>query len=206
MRVQWADVLAGVSACRELQVLVLPEIVLEPLFPPGTAFGRLTHLETCDDEREHPPDAGVLGLWELMASGGLPALAKLSVTQEGWVAPGVRTRVGPAFEAVAGTLTHLHLRMPKYCDIRFDELEVGYELGVAVGKLGRLTLDLFWDGRAHHATARGLAASGGDRPVPLLRQVRSFSVLDLKAAPPREPSWLISDKGQLPPLGDDDEQ
>jgi hypothetical protein len=45
LRVQWADVLAGVSACRELQVLVLSYIVVEPLFPPGTAFARLTHLE-----------------------------------------------------------------------------------------------------------------------------------------------------------------
>jgi hypothetical protein len=71
-RVQWTDVLAGVSACRELQVLVLPHIEVEPLFPTGTAFDRLTHLEISDHEREHPPDAGVMGLWELMASGGLP--------------------------------------------------------------------------------------------------------------------------------------
>jgi hypothetical protein len=111
LRVQWADVLAGVSACRELQVLVLPRIEVEPLFPPGTAFGRLTHLEISDHEREHPPDAGVMGLWELMASGGLPALAKLSVRLEGrWGGvEEVRTRVAPALEAVAGTLTHLHL-------------------------------------------------------------------------------------------------
>jgi hypothetical protein len=55
-------------------------IEVEPLFPPGTAFARLTHLEIGDYEREHPPDAGVMGLWELMASGGLPALAKLKVS------------------------------------------------------------------------------------------------------------------------------
>jgi hypothetical protein len=54
LRVQWADVLAGVSACRELQVLVLPDIITETLFPPGTAFGRLTHLEICDHKRELP--------------------------------------------------------------------------------------------------------------------------------------------------------
>jgi hypothetical protein len=43
LRAQWTDVLAGVSACRELQVLTLPDTEIEPLFPPGTAFGRLTH-------------------------------------------------------------------------------------------------------------------------------------------------------------------
>jgi hypothetical protein len=51
LRVQWADFLAAVSACRELQVLVLPRIEVEPLFPPGTAFGRLTHLDISDHER-----------------------------------------------------------------------------------------------------------------------------------------------------------
>jgi hypothetical protein len=111
LRVQWADVMAGVSACRELQVLVLPCIEVEPLFPPGTAFARLTHLEISDAEREDPPNAGVMGLWELMASGGLPALAKLSARLEGlWGgAEEARIRVAPALEAVAGTLTHLHL-------------------------------------------------------------------------------------------------
>jgi hypothetical protein len=74
LRVQWADVLAGVCACRELQVLTLPQIEVGPLFPPGTAFYRLTQLEISDHERVHPPDPGVMGLWELMASGGLPAL------------------------------------------------------------------------------------------------------------------------------------
>jgi hypothetical protein len=54
LRVQWAGVLAGVSACRELQVLVLPDIEVEHLFPPSTTFGRLTHLEISDFEREHP--------------------------------------------------------------------------------------------------------------------------------------------------------
>jgi hypothetical protein len=76
-----------------------------------------------------------------MASGGLPALAKLSVRfrAEWGGAEEVRTRVAPAFEAVAGTLTHLHLEMHK-CDTRgrSDEVDVGYELGVAIGKLRRL--------------------------------------------------------------------
>jgi hypothetical protein len=64
LRVQWADVLAGVSACRELQVLVLPYT--------DATFHRLTHLEILAYER----GPGVVGLWELVASGGLPALAK----------------------------------------------------------------------------------------------------------------------------------
>jgi hypothetical protein len=176
LRVQWADVLAGVSACRELQVLVLPSIEVEPLFPPGTSLGRLTHLEMSDHDREHPPCAGVVGLWELLASGGLPALAKLSVRLEGrWVGlEEVRSRVVPAFEAVAGTLTHLHLSCELLCGSRSDEVEVGYEVGVAVGKLRRLkdlALDLSRDGRDYHAFGQGLAASGGDRPLPLLWRV-----------------------------------
>jgi hypothetical protein len=72
LRVQWPELLAGVSACRELQVLVLPHILVEPLFPRGTSFDRLTHLEISDHKREHAPDAGVIGLWELLAQGGCP--------------------------------------------------------------------------------------------------------------------------------------
>jgi hypothetical protein len=49
LRVQWAELLAGVSACRELENLELPTyIAVEPLFPPGIAFARLTHLEIGD--------------------------------------------------------------------------------------------------------------------------------------------------------------
>jgi hypothetical protein len=49
--------------------------------------------------------------------------------------------------------------------------DVGYELGLAVGKLRRLKdliLHLSEDGRFYHAVAQGLAASGGERPNPLL--------------------------------------
>jgi hypothetical protein len=45
LRVQWTDVMAGVSACRELQVLLLTPPRIKPLFPPSTYFARLTHLE-----------------------------------------------------------------------------------------------------------------------------------------------------------------
>jgi hypothetical protein len=178
-------VLAGVSACRELEVLVLPETELEPLFPPGTAFDRLTHLETCDHNRVYPAGAGTVGLWELVASGGLPALAKLSVRPQGsWLSlEEVRTRVAPALDAVAGTLTHLRLQKAgetNFSDSRSGEVDLGFELGVAVGKLRRLkdlALDLFGDGRAYHATVQGLASSGGDCPLPLLWRVGIFSVV-----------------------------
>jgi hypothetical protein len=111
LREQWAAILSGVSACRELQVLVLPRIEVEHSFPPGTVFGHLTELELWCYEPEGTPDAGVVGLWELMASGGVPALAKLSVRLgEQHTGPEeVKTRVAPALEAVAGTLTHLYL-------------------------------------------------------------------------------------------------
>jgi hypothetical protein len=167
---QWADVLAGVSACRGLEVLVLPEIGIEPLFPPGTAFRRLTHLEISDYRREHRPEAAAMGLWELMASGGLPALAKLRVTLDGdWDSVDVKTRVALAFEAVADTLTHLYLGS----ELR-DEEAVGYELGVALGKLRRLkdlTLESSADGLSYPAITRGLAAGREDRPLPSLRRV-----------------------------------
>jgi hypothetical protein len=175
LREQWADVMAGVSACRELQVLVLPHIKVESLFPPGTAFRRLTHLEISDHEREHPPDAGVMGLWELVASGGLPALAKLDISFEGrWGGvEEVRSRVVPAFEAMAGTLTHLYLETYG-CEWSSDEVNVMFELGVAVGKLRRLmdlSLGVSEDGLVYHAVAQGLAAGGGEYPLPLLWRV-----------------------------------
>jgi hypothetical protein len=194
LRVQWAGVLAGVSACRELQLLLLPGIEVEPLFLPGTAFGRLTHLQITDYEREDPPEAGGMRLWELMASGGLPALAKLRVSLAGrWGGlEEVRTRVAPALEAVSGTLTHLTLKKYGYGEWLSDEVEMAYELGVAVGKLRRLKdlhLDLFEDGRAHRAFAQGLAASGGDRPLPLLWRVTVSS--GVKENPDQVASLLL---------------
>jgi hypothetical protein len=79
-----------------------------------------------------------------------------------------RSRVAPGLEAVAGTLTHLMLQW------QCNDVSVAHELGVAVGKLRRLedlALDLSDDGRVYHALARGVAASGGDRPLPLVRRV-----------------------------------
>jgi hypothetical protein len=185
LRVPWADVLAGVSACRELQMLELPLIEVESLFPPGTAFARLTILEMGAYGREHQPGAGATGLWELMASGGLPALVKLKVMLEGrWGGKEeVRTRVGPALEAVAGTLKHLFIATPEDCRWVGDEGML-YELGVVVDKLRRLkdlALYLSRDGRAYHAVAQGLAASGGECPLPLLWRVGVIEAVDANA-------------------------
>jgi hypothetical protein len=68
----WAGLLAGVSTCCELEVLVLPNFYFVPLFPPGTTFGRLTHLEISDYGRSRSAGASLIGLWELMALGGCP--------------------------------------------------------------------------------------------------------------------------------------
>jgi hypothetical protein len=181
LRVHCADVLAGLSTCSLLQTLVLLAMPFEPLFPPGTAFPRLTHLKIRDYERKHPPDAGAMGVWELMASGGLPALAQLSVTlRGGWGGvKEMRSRVAPALEAVAGTLTHLRLVIEVVGEWRRNEVEVGYELGAAMGNLRRLKdlhLSAFNDGQACHAFGQGLAASGGGRPLPLLRRLKLCEV------------------------------
>jgi hypothetical protein len=137
LRVDWGDLLVGVSACRELQVLVLPDIIFEPLFPQGVVFGCLVQLELWDYKRELPPDAGVVGLWELVASGGLPALAKLEVTLRGhWGGlEEMRTRVAPGLEAVAGTLTHLCFGTWDGGPLS-DQVETGYEFGVRWASCG----------------------------------------------------------------------
>jgi hypothetical protein len=67
LRARLADMFANLSACPELEVLVLPAMTIEPLFPLGAVFARLTHLQLSDHEREFPHDAGVVGMWELMA-------------------------------------------------------------------------------------------------------------------------------------------
>jgi hypothetical protein len=176
LRVEWEGVLAALSTCRQLEVLSLQPVEIKPLFQPGTAFPCLTHLEISDYGREQPPDAGMMGLWELIASGGLPALAKLSVIFKGrWGGvEEVKTRVAPALQAVAGTLTHLCLThlwsSRKAGEERWfsHEVDTGFEFGVAVGKLRRLEdlgLSLLGhDGRVYSAFAQGLTASGGGSP------------------------------------------
>jgi hypothetical protein len=83
--------------------------------------------------------------------------------------------VAPALAAVAGTLTHLELhKFQRWLGLNAYEVDVAYELGVAVGKLRRLkdlTLSLCVDARFYRAFAQGLAASGSDYPLPLLWRV-----------------------------------
>jgi hypothetical protein len=127
----------------------------------------------------------MMGLWELMASGGLPALAKLEVTLRGrWGGlEEMRTRVAPALEAVAGTLTHFCISSWDGEPLS-DQVETGYEFGLAVGKLRRLkdlSVGLFDDGRAYHAMAQGLAASGGECALPLLWRMTVLSDVDANA-------------------------
>jgi hypothetical protein len=52
--VQWAELRAGLAACRELHRLALPmdTIEVEPLFPPGTVFARLTGTSRSATARE----------------------------------------------------------------------------------------------------------------------------------------------------------
>jgi hypothetical protein len=159
--------------------------VLVPARPALPSTACLTQLEIWDHEREHPRQAGVMGLWEVMASGGLPALAKLKVALRGrWGGvEEVRTRVALALEAVADTLTHLHLGTLDE-GLLSDQVVTGYELGVAVSKLRGLKdllLHIFNDGRAYQAMAQGLAASEGDRPLPLLWRIRVFSLVHANA-------------------------
>jgi hypothetical protein len=96
-----------------------------------------------------------------------------------------RSRVTPALEAVAGTLTHLHLeKFDQELGWSGDEVKVSYELGAAVGKLWRLkdlALDLSQDGRVYHAVAQGLAANGGGGHLPLLWRVMISSEFDANA-------------------------
>jgi hypothetical protein len=103
---------------------------------------------------------------------------KVMLQTHGWGPGEVRTEVVPAFEAVGGTLTHLHVNKIFRGGCMNEEVDVGYEWGVAVGKLRRLkdlTLDLFGDGRAYHAMAQGMAASVGGCPLPPLWRVLILS-------------------------------
>jgi hypothetical protein len=166
-RTYWQVYLSVASWRRSCSRSSTPSPFSRPALPSA-----LTHLEIYVHKREHPPDAGAVGLWELLASRTLPALAKLRVRLERqWGSvEDVRTRVAPAFEAVAGTLMHLDLNGGRV------EVGVGYELGVALSRLRRLkdlTLGLSRDGRVYHAVAQGLAASGDDHPpLPLLWRMR----------------------------------
>jgi hypothetical protein len=78
---------------------------------------------------------------------------------------------------VAGTLTHLDLEV-SCADAWLTDGGVWYEVGLAMGKLRRLrglALDLGRDGRAYYNVGEGMAAGGGDRPLPSLWRVSVIS-------------------------------
>jgi hypothetical protein len=113
-----------------------PYIEVEPLFPPGTAFARLTHLEISDYEREHPPGCRCDGAVGADGVRGAARPGQAQVRLEGRWGGGleeVRTRVAPALEAVAGTLTHLHLESSEWEGWRSDE-EGGVRAGGGGGQ------------------------------------------------------------------------
>jgi hypothetical protein len=107
-------------------------------------------------------------VWDLVASGLLPALADLHLEGSGglsWGSEG-ECRLARALEAVAGTLRRLTLRTGAYP--KRPPVAACRELGFALGKMRRLTylsLFLFEGGRSYHLVGRGVAASGGCPPL-----------------------------------------
>jgi hypothetical protein len=165
-----------VSCFDTLEVLHCPWAVFGLLPATGPSFPRLTELRVGS---EHEPVEFPTKIWDMVASGRLPALATLStaVLWGKWGGgEGAGGRLARAFEAVAGTLRRLTLSGASEGgdgDQRHG-LPGGasYELGGAIGKLRRLRflgLHLATDGWDYHAAGRGTVASGG---CPELFQVR----------------------------------
>jgi hypothetical protein len=161
------------SCCATLEVLDCPWPLFSALRTATCpTFPRLTTLNL---EGTHEAVDLTSPVWDIMADGRLPALASLKVRFFQGVAWGQgegggdgNDRLSRAFEAVAGTLRRLSLRVG-----RGDEAEtvlVGVpagaatHLGLAIGKLRRLrylNLELLRDGLEYRDLARGIAASGG---------------------------------------------
>jgi hypothetical protein len=161
-----SEVALGLASCCEgLERLCVPWEVFEGLPPTCPAFKRLTHLNL---ENEARPIDTTSPVWDLVASGLLPALTDLSVhsTALSWGhEAGGGCRLTRAFEGVAGTLRRLTLH--SYTRV-VPPAGACHELGVAIGKLRRLTylfLCLFKDGLDYQAVGQGLAASGGCPPL-----------------------------------------
>jgi hypothetical protein len=159
-----SEVTSGlVSCCEGLERLDVPWGTFKSLPLPYPTFTRLTHLNIFKGPfAVTDPKSPV---WDLMASGLLPALTDLSVHYEGFscgTGEPWECRLARALEGVAGTLRRLTLKSgsPPH---NYPAVEY-HELGVAIGKLrclSYLSLSLCTDGRAYLAMGRGLAASGG---------------------------------------------
>jgi hypothetical protein len=156
------------SCCATLEVLRIPSSVFSALPATCPSFSCLRELELIG---RFAGDFFASPVWDVMANGRLPALATLSIPDAQEFCPpgldkgeggGNERRLVQAFQAVAGTLRKLSIR-GSYGGDPCDE--ASYELGVAIGKLrclsSLLLQDLHRDGRAYHALARGVAASGG---------------------------------------------
>jgi hypothetical protein len=159
---------ASCSGTKEQHLVGMPLEAFQGVSPPCTSFKRLTHLMLHPVERAMDLTSPI---WDLFAGGLFPALCSLNIVNDPYLgfvwghheAGEGACRLLRALEGVAGTLTRLDL-----ANVRNDSVDpphtLCFELGVAIGKLRRLrtlSLSLFHDGRAYHALARGLAASGG---------------------------------------------
>jgi hypothetical protein len=150
-----SEVASGlVSCCEGLECLELPWSVFRRLPPTCPAFPRLTRVSLGEQRRAMDFKSPV---WDLVASGRLPALTELylySMKPMVWghvKGKGQRgCRLMRALEGVAGTLRRLELVEESPAPVYMPD-EVSYELGAAVGKLKRLTLlslGISMDGRA----------------------------------------------------------
>jgi hypothetical protein len=154
-----------VSCCDRLERLCVPWEVFCSLPPTCPTFTRITHLSL---KYYHGAMDLTSRVWGLMARGLLPALADLHLAAPSGVSLGGEGGGGlpRALEGVAGTLRRLTIHSQGYQRDPSDA--VCYELGVAIGKLQRLTylsLEVAEDGRFYHFMGRGLAASGGCPPL-----------------------------------------
>jgi hypothetical protein len=141
--------------------------------PPDCArFTRLTELSLGGGHVTR----GASRVCEIMASGRLPALARLTMP-----CPLSTPMTGPgegglvrAFGGIAGTLTHLTIAGDG--TVTFPEAAC-YELGAAIAQLRCLRhlcfSRVFVDGHAYHAVGRALAASGGCPSLSELRVLNS---------------------------------
>jgi hypothetical protein len=162
------EVALGLESCGGLERLEVPGEIFCSLPPTCPTFTRLTHLTFKGD---NAPIDLTSPVWDLVASGLLPALTDLHIEASKGLSWGGEGQCGlaRALEGVAGTLTRLTLE-----DLALSNVPPSAacrKLGAAIGKLRRLTflsLRLSKDGRSYQAMGRGLAASEG---CPLLSEL-----------------------------------
>jgi hypothetical protein len=182
------------SCCPTLEVLHCPWDAFSALPATCPTFPRLTELVLSGGPGEDID--GTLTVWDIMASGRLPALATLVISRvhrawwEDWTGVDSAGPMAGAFEAVGRTLKKL--AFSGSCG-GYGLLPAGacYELGAAIGKLRRFRfpdIDLLNNGRDYHAVGRGVAASGGCPELFELRLDRVDKNLDLLAC---EPSLIV---------------